>query len=58
MTKCVAAAPALGPLEEYLQHFGDLFTKLNQRSAVSRYLEGLLLPMERNETMTGLANIE
>jgi SRSO17 transposase len=58
MTQRVPATPAPGPLEEFLQHFDDLFSKLNQREAVRRYLEGLLLPMERNKTLTGLANTE
>lgn len=58
MTQRVPATPAPGPLEEYLHHFDDLFAKLNQREAVRRYLEGLLLPMERNKTLTGLANTE
>ena len=58
MTQRVAANPAPGPLEEYLQNFDDLFSKLNQREATRRYLEGLLLPMERNKTLTGLANTE
>jgi len=58
MTQRVAAIPAPGPLEQYLQNFDDLFSKLNQREAIRRYLEGLLLPMERNKTLTGLANTE
>jgi SRSO17 transposase len=45
-------------LEEYICHFDDLFTKLNQREGLRRYLEGLLLPTERNKTLTGLANTE
>lgn len=58
MTRRIPASPAPGPLEEYAQHFDDLFSKLNQREVVRRYLEGLLLPMERNKTLTGLANTE
>ena len=58
MTKRIPATPAPGPLEEYVQHFDAMFTKLNQREAARRYLEGLLLPMERNKTLTGLANTE
>jgi SRSO17 transposase len=45
-------------LEDFIYHFDDLFAKLNQREAMRRYLEGLLLPMERNKTLTGLANTE
>lgn len=58
MTQRLPATPAPGPLEEYIHHFDDLLAKLNQREAVRRYLEGLLLPRERNKTLTGLANTE
>jgi hypothetical protein len=58
MTQRVPATPAPGPLEDYSQRFDDLFAKLNQREAWRRYLEGLLLPMERNKTLTALANTE
>lgn len=46
------------PLEEYIQPFDNLFKKWNQREGFRRYLEGLLLPTERNKTLTGLANTE
>ncbi|NIV38607.1 MAG: hypothetical protein GWN58_57080, partial [Anaerolineae bacterium] len=52
----VPAAP--GPLENYACCFDELFNKSNQRDAFRRYLEGLLLPTERNKTLTGLANTE
>src|SRR3712207_3805272 len=51
-------APAPAPLETYLHHFDPLFARRNQRDAVRRYLEGLLLPAERNKTLTALANTE
>jgi SRSO17 transposase len=51
-------APAPEPLEAYIQHFDPLFTRRNQRAAVRRYLEGLLLPPERNTTLTALATTE
>jgi SRSO17 transposase len=35
-----------------------MFAKRSQREACRRYLEGLLLPVERNKTLTGLANTE
>src|SRR6266567_4722136 len=54
--KSAAAAPA--PLEEYVKQFDEMFSKLNQREGFRRYLEGLLLPTERNKTLTGLANTE
>src|SRR5471030_686990 len=52
----VTAAPE--PLEAYCQHFDGLFGKQNQRESLRRYLEGLLLPQERNKTLTALANTE
>jgi DDE superfamily endonuclease len=58
MTQRQAASPAPGPLETYAQQFDDLFGKRNQREAFRRYLEGLLLPAERNKTLTALANAE
>jgi SRSO17 transposase len=58
MTERLAAAPAPGPLEDFAQAFDDVFAKRSQREGFRRYLEGLLLPMERNKTLTGLANTE
>jgi len=45
-------------LEAYAQRFDDLFSKVNQRDAFRQYLAGLLLPTERNKTLTALANAE
>jgi hypothetical protein len=58
MTAHQPATPAPGPLERYAQHFDDLFSTLSQREGFRRYLEGLLLPAERNKTLTALANAE
>jgi len=58
MTKRLPAAPAPGPLEDYAARFDDLFGTLAQRQAFRRYLQGLLLPAERNKTLTALANTE
>jgi len=58
MTARRPVTPAPGPLEAYCQHFDGLFGKQNQRDSVRRYLEGLLLPQERNKTLTALANTE
>lgn len=58
MTKRLPATPAPGPLEDYAARFDDLFGTLAQRQAFRRYLEGLLLPTERNKTLTALANTE
>ncbi len=52
----VTAAPL--PLEAYAARFDDLFAQRSQREGFRRYLEGLLLPAERNTTLTGLANTE
>src|SRR5215218_8368152 len=58
MTKRVPVEPAPGPLEDYAESFDDLFANRAQREGFRRYLEGLLLPEERNKTLTALANTE
>jgi SRSO17 transposase len=58
MTARRPVSPAPGPLEAYCQHFDPLFSQRNQRDNFRRYLEGLLLPQERNKTLTALANTE
>ena len=58
MTKRSPVSPAPGPLEEYAARFDDLFSARAQRHSFRRYLEGLLLPAERNKTLTALANTE
>jgi hypothetical protein len=58
MTKRRAIPVAPEPLEAYARNFDSLFGKSNQRDEFRRYLEGLLLPTERNKTLTGLANTE
>lgn len=58
MTSRLEIAQAPAPLEAYAQHFDPLFRKSNQREGFRHYLEGLLLPSERNKTLTGLANTE
>jgi SRSO17 transposase len=45
-------------LEVFAENFDELFAQRSQRESFRRYLEGLLLPMERNKTLTGLANTE
>jgi len=45
-------------LESYATRFDDLFRARAQREGFRRYLEGLLLPAERNKTLTALANTE
>ena len=58
MTSRLPVAPAPGPLEAYAHLFDPLLVKRNQRHAFRRYLEGLLLPTERNKTLTAIANTE
>ena len=58
MTRRLPVPPAPGPLETYCQQFDPLFRQHNQRDRFRRYLEGLLLPAERNKTLTALANTE
>jgi hypothetical protein len=58
MTKRSPVSPAPGPLETFAVRFDDLFGSRAQRQGFRRYLEGLLLPAERNKTLTALANTE
>jgi hypothetical protein len=58
MTGRYPVSPAPGPLEDYAHSFDDLFGARAQRHSFRRYLEGLLLPAERNKTLTALANTE
>ena len=58
MTRRVPCPPAPDPLEAYVQQFDGLFASLAQRRAFRDYLRGLLLPRERNKTLTGLAGTE
>lgn len=58
MTRRLPVPSAPGPLEPYCQQFDPLFRQHNQRDRFRRYLEGLLLPTERNKTLTALANTE
>jgi SRSO17 transposase len=44
--------PAPGPLEDYARRFDDLLAKRAQRQGFRRYVEGLLMPEERNKTLT------
>jgi SRSO17 transposase len=58
MTSRVPVESAPGPLEDYAARFDDLFSNRAQREGFRRYLEGLLMPEERNKTLTALANTE
>ncbi len=58
MTRRLPVDPAPGPLEGFAARFDDLFRARAQREGFRRYLEGLLLPAERNKTLTALANTE
>ena len=58
MTIRLPVSPAPGSLEPFAQHFDSLFPKRSQRQAFREYLAGLLLPAERNKTLTALAHTE
>ena len=58
MTARRACPPAAGPLEGYAARFDELFGSLAQRRGFREYLTGLLLPRERNKTLTALAGAE
>lgn len=58
MTGRLLVRVAPGHLEAYAARFDDLFRARAQREGFRRYLEGLLLPTERNKTLTALANTE
>jgi hypothetical protein len=58
MTKRLPCPPAPGPLEAYAAQFDALFGSLAQRRGLRAYLQGLLLPRDRNKTLTALAGAE
>jgi DDE superfamily endonuclease len=58
MTSRRPCPSAPGPLEAYAQRFDVLFSSLAQRRGFRGYLQGLLLPRDRNKTLTGLAGAE
>jgi hypothetical protein len=58
MTRRVPCPPAPGPLEDFAAHFDDLFNNAAQRRNFRDYLAGLLLPRDRNKTLTALAGAE
>ena len=58
ITNRLSVSPAPGPLEDDSARFDDLFRARSQREGFRRYLEDLLLPAERNKTLTALANTE
>src|SRR2546423_15051651 len=58
MSQRLACPPAPGPLEDYARTFDPLFGTLAQRRGFREYLQGLLLPRERNKTLTALVGSE
>jgi SRSO17 transposase len=52
------APPVPLPLDQYAQAFDDLFHTYIQRRRFRDYLAGLLLPRDRNKTLTALAGAE
>jgi hypothetical protein len=58
MTKRKLCPIVAGPIGEYGEHFDELLETLAQRSGFRKYLQGLLLPRERNKTLTGIVGSE
>src|SRR5256885_7132825 len=58
MTARRPCPPPAGPLEGYAASFDGLFASLAQRRGFRECLAGLLLPRERNKTLTALAGAE
>jgi len=58
MTKPRSCPPAPGPLEAFAARFDDLFARVAQRRGFRAYLQGLLLPRDRNKTLTALVGAE
>src|SRR5512132_3329262 len=58
MTTRRPCPPAPGLLEDYAAHFDVLFSSLAQRRGLRDYVQGLLLPRDRNKPLTGLAAAE
>jgi hypothetical protein len=58
MTERLACPPAPGPLETFAAAFDRLFGTVAQRRSFREYLQGLLLPRERNKTLTALVGSE
>ncbi len=58
MTVRLPVRPAPGPLEAYAAEFDALFASRAQRRSFREYLAGLLLPHDRNKTLTALAGAE
>ncbi|ABW12691.1 FOG: Transposase-like protein [Parafrankia sp. EAN1pec] len=50
-------APTAEAIDRFCGHFDDLFGRLAERTALRQYLIGLLLPRERNKTLTELAAV-
>src|ERR671910_3435866 len=58
MSKRLPCPPAPGPLEDYAARFDKLFGTLAQRRGFREYMQGLLLPRDRNKALTSLAGME
>lgn len=58
MSQRIPCPAAPGPLEDFARQFDDLFSSLAQRRGFRDYLQGLLLPRDRNKTLTALVGAE
>jgi hypothetical protein len=55
MTARRPCPPAPGPPEDYATQFDPLLASVAQRRDLRDYLQGLLLPRDRNKTLTATA---
>ena len=58
MTTRLTCPLAPGPLEQFAAKFDSLFASFAQRRGFRDYLQGLLLPRDRNKTITGVVGSE
>jgi len=58
MSQRIPCPAAPGPLEDFARQFDDFFGSLAQRRGFRDYLQGLLLPHDRNKTLTALVGAE
>jgi hypothetical protein len=54
-TPRMSTVPTAEEIDRFCGHVDDLFCRLAERAALRHYLIGLLLPLERNKTLTELA---
>ena len=55
MTQPIPCPPVPGRVEDYALQFDDQFSSLAQQRGFRTHLQVLLLPRDRNKSLTGLA---